>query len=146
MSTARGFAPRHELTAQLLATAALASWTVPLGCFELRYGSAALAHLVLPVLLGLGVLSALLHLLLHRHAENFGIFFPAANDKHGSVHSLRLIAVLLLVFNLGAAGFILHEALSHTTLVMVILLSTVSTMNLADECWIARRRRLDSLP
>ena len=146
MSTARGFAPRHELTAQLLATAALVSWTVPLACFRWRYGGAALAHLILPVLLGLGVLSAALHLLLHRHAENFGIFFPAANEQRGSVHSIRLTALLLLVFNLGAAGFVLHEALSHTTLVMVILLSTVSTMNLADECWIARRRRLDSLP
>jgi hypothetical protein len=146
MSTTGGFAPRHALGTRLLATAALASWTVPLWCFRVRYGGADLAHLVLPVLLGLGVLSASLRLLLHRHAENFGIFFPAASEQRGSVQSIRLTAVLLLVFNLGAAGFMLHDALSHTTLVMLILLSTVSTMNLTDECWIARRGRLNSLP
>ena len=146
MNTARGSAPGHELTAQALATVALASWTVPLWCFRVRFGTAALLHLALPVLLGLGVLSAILHLVLHRHAEHFGIFFPAASEQRGGVQSIQLTAVLLLVFNLGAAGFMLHDALAHTTLVMVILLSTVSTMNLADECWIARRRRLDSLP
>ncbi|MDA8347369.1 MAG: hypothetical protein M0038_00945 [Pseudomonadota bacterium] len=146
MNTVRGSAPSHALTAQVLAAAALASWTVPLWCFRLRFGTAALRHLALPVLLGLGVLSAILHLVLHRHAERFGIFFPAASEPRGSVQSIRLTAVLLLVFNLGAAGFVLHDALSHTTLVMVILLSTVSAMNLTDECWIARRRRLNRLP
>ena len=146
MNAARGSAPSHALTAQVLATAALASWTVPLWCFRLRFGTAALTQLALPVVLGLGVLSAILHLVLHRHAERLGIFFPAASEQRGSVQSIQLTAVLLLVFNLGAAGFMLHDALSHTTLVMVILLLTVSAMNLADECWIAHRRRLSSLP
>ncbi|MGC8517399.1 MAG: hypothetical protein ACP5P4_02570 [Steroidobacteraceae bacterium] len=146
MSPGRRGALHHELTAQLLATAALASWTVPLWCLRRRYGDAALTHLVLPVLLGLGVLSALLHLALHRRGEPVGLFFPSANEQRGSAQSIRLIAVLLLVFNLGAAGFMLHEALSRTTLVMVILLSTASTLNLADESWIARRRRFDSRP
>ncbi len=146
MNAAHGSAPRPGLAAQVLATAALASWTVPLWCFRLRYGTASLTHLVLPILLGLGALSAILHLVLHRHAESFGLFFPAASGQRGSAQSIPLIAVLLLVFNLGAAGFMLHEALSHTTLMMVILLATVSAMNLADECWIARRRRLNLLP
>ena len=146
MNAARGTVPGHVLTARVIATAALASWTVPLWCLRLHYGTAALAHLALPVLLSVGGASVLLRLLLHRHAGNFGIFLPGASEQRGSVQSIQLTAVLLLVFNLGAAGFMLHDALSHTTLVMVILLSTVSTMNLADECWIARRRRLNPLP
>jgi membrane protein YdbS with pleckstrin-like domain len=138
-------APRPKLTTQLLAIAALASWTAPPWCLPLRYGTASLAHIALPVWLSVAAACVLLRLVLHRHAGDFGIFLPSMSER-GSVESIRLTSVLLLAFNLGAAGFMLHDALAHTTLVMVILLSTVSSMNLADECWIARRRRLNRLP
>ena len=132
---------RTDRLTGLLATAALASWTVPLWCIELRSGAHTLTDAVLPLLLGVGVVSVTLRLLLHRYPGDFGIFFPARNYPQGTARSIRWIAALLLVFDLGAAWFVLRSSLSRTTTDLMAVLATVSAMNLADECWIARRRR-----
>ena len=134
-----------RLASRLLATAALASWPIPFWCVGLRIGAAALAHAVLPLLLALGVLSIVLRVLRHRHPLDFAIFFPVTGDQRGTVASIRINAALLLVFNLGAAWFLLHDSFSRTTGMVMLVLITVSAMNLADECWIARRRRLATL-
>ncbi|MGC8522626.1 MAG: hypothetical protein ACP5PN_12375, partial [Steroidobacteraceae bacterium] len=66
---------RTDRLTGLLATAALASWTVPLWCIELRSGAHTLTDAVLPLLLGVGVVSVTLRLLLHRYPGDFGIFW-----------------------------------------------------------------------
>ncbi len=137
-------ARRPSLAVRLLATAALASWPLPFWCVALRIGAAALADTVLPLLLALGALSLTLRLLLHRRRGDFGIFFPDTRDQRGTVGSIRVNAALLLIFNLGAAWFVLHNPLSRTTTIVMLVLTTVSAMNLADESWMARGRRLAS--
>lgn len=135
-------AGRTRLTDRLLATAALASWPAPLWCMGLRLGAPALADMVLPTVLGVGAVSLALRLLHRGEAGDFALFFPVRNYQQGTPRSIRVIATLLFAFNLGAAWFLLGTALSRTTSLILILMITVSAMNLADECWIARRRRL----
>ena len=139
--------PRMDLATRVLASAALASWAAPLWCVRLRLGATALEYLILPALLGFAAVLIVIRLATQRHGSHAGIFFPSTGGvERGALPSIRLIAALLLAFNIGAAGFILRESLSHTTLVVVIALSSISAMNLADECWIAYRRRLAPLP
>ncbi len=135
-------APRTRLADRLLATAALASWPLPLWCIGLQIGAAALADTVLVVVLSVGAVSLVLRLLHRREAGDFALFFPVRSYQQGTPRSIRVIATLLFAFNLGAAWFLLGSVLSHTTTLILIVLITVSAMNLADECWIARRRRL----
>ncbi len=137
-------APRPSLAVRVLACAALASWPLPFWCVALRIGAAALADTVLPLLLALGALSLALRLLLHRRPGDFGIFFPDTRDQRGTAGSIRVNAALLLIFNLGAAWFVRHDPLTRTTTIVMLVLSTVSAMNLADESWMARSRRLAS--
>lgn len=136
---------RSDKLTDLLATVALASWPAPLWCIGLRAGEAHVGKIVLVMLLGMGAVSMVLRLLRHRHPGDFGLFFPMRTYPQGTMQSIRVISILLLIFDLGAALFVLHTPLSRTTTLILLLLPTVSAMNLADECWIARRRRLASV-
>ena len=135
-------AGRLPLATGLLAGAALASWPVPLGCIALRVGAASAVRMALPILLVLGALSAAQRLVLRRDTTDFALFFPVRGAHQGTFQSIRVIGALLLCFNLGAAWFLLHNPLAHVTTVILVVLITVSAMNLADECWIAQRRRI----
>lgn len=146
MSPGATSAGRLPLSTRLLAGAALASWPVPLGCIALRSGAAAAARMALPILLVLGALSAAQRLVLRRDTTDFALFFPVRGAHQGTFQSIRVIGALLLCFDLGAAWFLLRNPLSHVMTVILIVLITVSAMNLADECWIARRRRRRRVP
>jgi phosphoglycerol transferase MdoB-like AlkP superfamily enzyme len=123
----------------VLVLAALASWPVPFYCYALHAGTRAAGRAALAILLAVGAISLILRLS-RRAGAPFGLLFPAGGGQRGTPFSIRLNAVLLAVFNLGASWFELRTNLSHTTMLLVLILSTVSTANLADESWIARRR------
>lgn len=131
---------------RILAIGALASWPLPFWCYGLHIGATAAADTAVPLLIGLGVISLAMRLLLHRHPEDFALFLPVRLDQRGTVMSIRLNATLLMAFNLGASWFLLHTSFSRTTMILLLVLTTVSTMNLSDECWIARRSRLGTQP
>ncbi len=122
-----------------LVLAALASWPVPFYCYALHAGARAAGHAALPILLGMGAISLFLRLS-RRAGAPFGLLFPAGGGQRGTPFSIRLNAALLTAFNLGASWFELHADLSHTTTLLVLILSSVSAANLADEGWIASRR------
>lgn len=128
-------------TRRLLVILALASWSLPFWCYGLRIGASAAADTALPILFGIGLLSLIMRLTQHRNPVDFAIFFPVRVDQRGTSRSIQINAVLLMAFNLGATWFLLRTAFSHTTMVILLALVTVSAMNLADECWIARRIR-----
>lgn len=129
----------------VLVIVALASWPVPFYCYALHAGARAAGHAALPILLAVGVVSLILRLT-RRAGAQFGLLFPAGGGPRGTPFSIRLNAVLLTAFDLGAAWFELRTDLAHSTVLLVLILSTVSAANLADESWSARRRRLGAGP
>lgn len=137
---------RAQRTTRMLAILSLASWPLLFWCYGLRVGGTAAADTALPVLIAIGTVSLMLRVLQHRHPGDFAIFFPVRLDQRGTNLSIRVNAVLLAAFNLGASWFLLHTSFSLTTTVLLLVLATVSAMNLTDECWIARRHRLATSP
>ncbi len=134
-------AVRARAPAGPLPLVALASWPVPFYCYALRAGATAAGYAALSILVGVAVLSLILRLTRHPGAP-FGLLLPLSSGQRGTHFSLRLNALLLTAFDLGASWFELRAGLSHTTTMLVLILATVSAANLADESWIARRRRL----
>lgn len=127
-------------TTRVLVLAALVSWPLPFCCYALHAGATAAGDAALPIVLGLGGIGLALRLS-RRPDTPFGLIFPAGSEQRGTPGSMRLNAVLLAAFNLGVSWFELHVGLSHATTLLVLILSTISAANLADESWLAWRRR-----
>lgn len=131
----------HNITG-LMANFALATWTLPLWAYGTRYGATALAHLAIPMVLAFGALCLALRFHFRHRLQSFALFMPAVSEPIEPNGFIRMLAVLLTIFNVGAAWFLTRDALALITRYGVLYLSAYSTIHLADQCWLARRRRL----
>lgn len=134
----------RQSNGHFLPTGALITWLTTVCAYGVRVGASAFFVNAAALLLGVGALSLALRFHFRKAPENFALFFPAVGDYRGVPQSIRLMATLLIVYNIGALWVILHSAFSPDTIRVMLAAGVISGMNLADECWIARRRRLAS--
>ena len=127
-----------------LPTGALITWLATVCAYGMRIGPTAFLLNAGAVLLALGILSVALRLYFRKSPQSFALFFPAIGEYRGVPQSIRLMASLLIAYNIGALWVILHSSFSPGTIQAMLTAGIISAMNLADECWIARRRRLAS--
>lgn len=127
-----------------LPTGALITWLATVCAYGMQIGPTAFLYDAGAVLVALGVLSLALRLYFRKSPQSFAIFFPATGEYRGAAQSIRLMASLLIAYNIGALWAILHSSFSPGTIQAMLTAGLISAMNLADECWIARRRRLAS--
>ena len=128
---------RRTLTG-LLVVLALATWPVPWWSYWARFGSVALRETATATILGAGAISLALRMHFHRDPGRFGIFFPIGGGHRGEPRAIRLMAVLLAVFDLGTPWLVLRLSLSQAMIQLMLVAVTYSAMNLADEAWAAR--------
>lgn len=131
---------------QFLLIGALITWLASVCAYGFRVGAMALLVNAGELLAGVGAVSLALRLHFRKAPHNFAIFFPATGEYRGVSQSIRLMAILLIAYNIGALWIVLHSSFSADTIRLMLAAGVISAMNLADECWIARRRRLASSP
>ena len=129
-----------------LPTGALITWLATVSAYGARVGAMAFLLDAGALLLGVGAVSLALRLYFRKAPQGFAIFFPASGEYRGVPQSIRLMAILLIAYNIGALWVVLHASFSPATTRAMLAAGVISAMNLADECWIARRRRLASQP
>ena len=129
---------RRTLTG-LLVVLALATWPIPWWAYWARFGSSAWRETASATILGAGAISLALRLHFRRNPGRFGIFFPIGGGYRGEPRAIRLMAVLLAVFDLGTPWLVSRLLLSQALIQLMLVAVTYSAMNLADEAWAARR-------
>lgn len=127
-----------------LPVGALVTWLAAVCAYGVQVGVMALLLDAGALLAGVGALSLALRLYFRKTPESFGIFFPVSGEYRGIPQSIRLMAILLIAYNIGTIWAVLHSSFSPDMLRVMLAAGVISSMNLADECWIARRRRLAS--
>lgn len=131
---------------QFLLIGALITWLASVSAYGFRVGAMDLFINAGELLVGVGAVSLALRLHFRKAPHSFAIFFPATGEYRGISQSIRLMAILLIAYNVGALWVVLHSSFSPDTIRVMLAAGVISAMNLADECWIARRRRLASNP
>ena len=127
-----------------LPTGALITWLAAVCTYGARVGAMEFLLDSGALLAGLGALSLALRFYFRKAPESFAIFFPALGEYRGAAQSIHLMATLLIAYNIGALWVILHSSFAPDTIRALLAAGVISAMNLADECWIARRRRPSS--
>ncbi len=135
---------KRQSNQHFLPTGALITWLATVCAYAVRVGAATFLVNAGTLVIGVGALSLALRLHFRKAPESFAIFFPAVGEYRGVAQSIRLMATLLIVYNIGTLWVILHSSLSADVIRVMLAAGVISAMNLADECWIARRRRLAS--
>lgn len=134
----------RQANEHFLPTGALITWLAAVCAYAVRVGPAAFFVNAGALLIAVGALSLALRFHFRKAPASFAIFFPAIGEYRGFAQSIRLMATLLIVYNIGTLWVVLHSALSPDMIRVMLAAGVISAMNLADECWIARRRRLAS--
>lgn len=123
---------------------ALITWLASVSAYGFEVGATTLFVNAGILLVGVGAVSLALRLHFRKAPHSFAIFFPATGEYRGVSQSISLMAILLIAYNIGALWVVLHSSFSPETIRLMLAAGVISAMNLADECWIARRRRLAS--
>lgn len=134
----------QQSNGQFLPIGALVTWLATVCAYGLQVGAMTLFVNAGELLVGVGAVSLALRLHFRKAPHNFAIFFPATGEYRGISQSIRLMATLLIAYNIGALWIVLHSSFPPDTVRLMLAAGVISAMNLADECWIARRRRLAS--
>lgn len=127
---------------QFLPVGALITWLATIWAYGQLVGALQLAIGAGAMLAGVGVVCLALRFYFRKTPQSLGIFFPVGGPYRGAPQSIRLTAMLLIAYNIGVLWIVAHASFSLPMIQAMLAAGTISAMNLADECWIARRRRL----
>lgn len=129
-----------------LPTGALITWIASICAYGVRVGAPTFFIDAGVALAAIAAVSLALRFHFRKSPGSFAIFFPAIGEHRGIPQSIRLMAALLIAYNVGALWVVLHDSFSAQTIQAMLGAGVISVMNLADECWIERRRRLAPTP